>query len=260
MDAIVTAPAKSFKPLRFLPFWAVFQMDVHQTLRSWVYRVWLLLSLIAAVGYLLYRFGAYREAGMVQPASETMSDILRWTVLGSVTLIIILTAGSITGERSTMADSVLCRGISRHQYFLGKWTARLTTILGTFFLLGAIVLLGSVFLLHDDNLSLLGSGVALLTVAALLTIIITCGVTISAIFNSTLLSVAVLWLVLYGTGFALALLPASYPSPDRALQNLPNILRGQFDWATIGRLIWGTGLTSLIIAAVGMHHFSRRDV
>jgi ABC-2 type transport system permease protein len=260
MDANVAAPVKNFKPLRFLPYWAVFQMDIHQTLRSWVYRVWFLLSLTAAVGYLLYRFGAYREAGIVQPASEMMSDLLRWTVLGSVTLIIILTAGSITAERGTMADSILCRGISRHQYFLGKWTSRLATILGTFFVLATIVLLGSYFFLHDDNLHLLGCGVALLTVASLLAIIITCGVTISAVFNSTLLSVAVLWLVLYGTGFALALLPASYPSPDRAMQNLPNILRGQFDWPTVGRLMWGAGLTSLIIAAVGMFHFSRRDV
>src|SRR6516162_2986016 len=165
MDPVVAAPPKSFKPLRFLPYWAVFQMDVHQTLRSWVYRVWLLLSLSAAIGYLLYRFGAYREAGMVQPASDLMSDLLRWTVLGSVTLIIILTAGSISAERGTMADSVLCRGISRYQYFLGKWHSRLVTVLGTFFTLAAVVLVGSFFLLRDENLSPVGGVVALLTVA-----------------------------------------------------------------------------------------------
>jgi ABC-type transport system involved in multi-copper enzyme maturation permease subunit len=260
MDAAVPSQAKQLKPVRFLPYWAVFQMDVHQTLHSWVYRVWVLLSLLAAVGYLLYRFGAYREAGMVQPASELMSDLLRWTVLGSVTLIIVLTAGSISTERATMADSVLSRGISRYQYFLGKWHARVATVLGTFFVLAAVVLLGSFFLLHDDNLSLMGSVVALLTVAALLLMVVTCGVTISAISNSTLLSVAVLWLVLYGTGFVLSLLPASYPSPDRALKHLPNILRGQYDWPTVGRLLWGSSLTSLIIAAIGMFHFGRRDV
>ena len=27
---------------RWLPYWAVFQYDVGQTLRSWVYRVWVL--------------------------------------------------------------------------------------------------------------------------------------------------------------------------------------------------------------------------
>jgi ABC-type transport system involved in multi-copper enzyme maturation permease subunit len=260
MDIPAPTPTKDFKPLRFLPYWAVFQMDVHQTLRSWVYRVWVLLSLSAAVGYLLYRFGAYREAGMVQPASDLMSDLLRWTVLGSVTLIIILTAGSISAERGTMADSVLCRGISRYQYFLGKWHSRLVTVLGTFFTLAAVVLVGSFFLLRDENLSPVGGVVALLTVAALLMMVVTCGVTISAISNSTLLSVAVLWLVLYGTGFVLALLPDSYPSPDRALHNLPEILRGQYDWETVGRLLWGAGLTSLIVAAVGMFHFGRRDV
>jgi hypothetical protein len=259
MDVVAEPTPKEFKPLRFLPYWAVFEMDVHQTLRSWVYRVWVLLSLLAAVGYLLYRFGAYREAGMVQPASEVMSDVLQWTAFVSVTLIIILTAGSITAERGTMADSILCRGISRHQYFLGKWSARLATVLGTFFLLASGVLLGSHFLLHDDNLSLVGSMVGLATVGALLAIIITCGVTISAIFNSTLLSVAILWLVFYGTGFILHLLP-HVPSPDRALQELPKILRGQFDWTNVGRLLWGAGLTTLIIGAVGMFHFSRRDV
>jgi ABC-2 type transport system permease protein len=260
MDAVPTSQNKPFKRVRFLPYWAVFQMDLHQTVRGWVYRAWLLLSLLAAVGYLIYRFGAYREAGMVQPASELTSDLLRWIVLGSVTLIIILTAGTISAERGTMADSVLCRGISRHQYFLGKWHARLALVLSTFFMVAVVVLLGGFLLLHDDHLSLIGSLVALLTVAALLVIIITCGVTISAFSNSTLLSVTALWLLLYGTGFALSLMPVHIPSPDRALKNLPNILRGQYDWVTVGRLWWIAALTSLCIAAVGMFHFGRRDV
>jgi ABC-2 type transport system permease protein len=147
-------PAKRVRINRFLPYWAVFQADIRQTLHSWVYRVWVLLCVLAAVGYLVYRFGAYREAGMVQPVTDLMSDLLRWTVLGSVTLIIVLTAGSITSERGTLADSVLSRGISRYQYFLGKWHARLAALLGTFFCFGVIVLVGSFFLLHDENLSL----------------------------------------------------------------------------------------------------------
>src|SRR2546421_11548279 len=121
MDA-VTAPAspRMVKVNRWLPYWAVFQADLHQTLRSWVYRTWVLTSVLAAVGYLLYRVGVYREAGIIQPASVLVSDLLRWTVLGSVTMIIVLTVGTIVSERGTMADSVLSRGISRHQYFLGQ--------------------------------------------------------------------------------------------------------------------------------------------
>ena len=58
-----------------------------------------------------------------------LSDLLRWTLLGSVRFIVVLSAGSISSERGTLADSVLSRGISRHQYFLGKWHARLASVM-----------------------------------------------------------------------------------------------------------------------------------
>src|SRR5262245_62802226 len=125
---------------------------------------------------------------MISPASALISDLLRWTVVGSVTLIIVMTVGSIASERGTMADSVLSRGISRYQYFLGKWHARLVTVLGSFFVMGALWLLASFFLLHQD-LQLHGALVALVTVAALLTTVISLGVTVSAISNSTVLGI-----------------------------------------------------------------------
>src|SRR5205085_1235252 len=144
-----------------------------QTLSSWIYRVWVLVSLGAAVGYLLYRFGAKQVGGFVQPAPEMISDLMNWVAFGSVTLVIVLTAGAVCSERGTMADSVLSRGISRYQYFLGKWHARLAVVLGTFFLIALLALIGSIFMLHSDSLSLVGCVVALGTVAALLVMVIT---------------------------------------------------------------------------------------
>jgi len=180
-------------------------------------------------------------------------------VLGSVALIIALTGGSISSERGTMADSVLSRGISRYQYFLGKWHARLAVVLGTFFFTGLFALLGSYFFLHED-LSLGGSLVALITIIALLATVTTCGVTVSAIANSTLFGMAVLWMLLYGSAFAMSLLPADFPSPDRALNNLPQIVRGYYDGHLLLRLIGWSMLTSCAVALVGMVYFSRRDV
>jgi ABC-type transport system involved in multi-copper enzyme maturation permease subunit len=250
------------KPIRYnrwLPYWAVLQDDVQQTLRSWVYRVWVALTVLAVAGYLLYRLGPYREAGIIQPASEYVSVLLRWTAAVSVTRIIILTAGSISAERGTVADSVLSRGISRHQYFLGKLHARLVTVLTTYFLLGGTALLCSYFLLHED-LSLTGSLVGLTTVAALLAAVITCGVTISAMVNSTLVGVAVLWVVLYGGGFALSLLPDKLPSPDRALACLPYILRGHYNLEALGELAGWALAASFLTSLVGLVTFSRKDV
>src|SRR5438270_751329 len=244
MDAPTPVPAKPVRINRWLPYWAVFQADVHQTLRSWVYRTWVLMLLLAAVGYLLYRVGVYREAGILQPASVLVSDLLKWTVVGSVTLIIVLTAGSISSERGTMADSVLSRGISRYQYFLGKWHARLATVLGSFFVMGGLWLAASHFLLHED-LCLHGALMAMVTVAALLAAVITLGVSVSALVNSTVLGIAILWMVLYGFGFLLSMLPDRVPSPDRALRTLPFVLRGHYDAEVLGELIaWAGGVSA----------------
>src|SRR5581483_2171603 len=123
---------KSAEIRRWLPYWAVFQADIHQTLRSWLYRGWVLFSLIAMGGYLVYRYAPYHDAGIVFNASNYLSDLLKWTVLVSAALVVVLTAGCISSERGTMADSVLSRGISRYQYYLGKWHARLMTMLGAY--------------------------------------------------------------------------------------------------------------------------------
>jgi hypothetical protein len=158
-----------------------------------------------------------------------------------------------------MADSVLSRGISRYQYFLGKWHARLATVLGTFLVMGILALTASFFLLHED-LSLTGSLVALATVAALLAAVITSGVTVSAMVNSTVVAIAVLWILLYGAGFALSMLPAHYPSPDRIVASLPGVLRGFYDLTALGRLVGYSALISFVMALVGLISFSRRDV
>jgi ABC-2 type transport system permease protein len=244
---------------RWLPYWAVFQADARQTVHSWVYRAWVLVSVLSAVGYLLYRVGVYREAGILEQASTLISDLLRWCIFGSLTLIIVLTAGSISAERGTMADSVLSRGISRYQYFLGKWHARLATVLGTFLVMGMLALICSFILLHED-LSLIGSLVALVTVTALLGLVVSAGVTASAVFTSTLLGIAVLWITVYGAGLALTLLPLDFPSPYQAINSLPFILRGEYNLYALGRLIGWSAAASCVLAFFGLAYFSRRDV
>jgi len=258
MDA--SPPTKTAKINRFLPYWAVFQADLKQMLRSWLYRAWVLLSTAAAVGYLMYRYGAKQEAGIIQSAPEMMSNLLSYVVLASVTLIIVLTAGAICSERGTMADSVLSRGISRFQYFMGKWHARIATVLGTFFLMSILSLVAAYFLLHSEQLSLSGCVIALLTVGAILTVVITCGVSVSAVANTTVVSIAVAWMVLHVGAFLLSLAPVTYPAPDRALKNLPNILRGLYDVKGLLELIGWSAAVSVGLAVVGMVHFARRDV
>ena len=137
-------------------------------------------------------------------------------------------------------------------------SAALLTLV-TFLIMGLLALAGSFFLFNED-LNWGGSLMALLTLVAFLAVVATCGVTVSAISNSTVLGIAVLWLALYGVGFALSLLPAPIMTPVRVLENLPNTLRGYYDIAVLGKLIGWSMLSSVGMASIGLVYFSRRDV
>ncbi|HVS39202.1 MAG TPA: ABC transporter permease subunit [Gemmataceae bacterium] len=261
MDAVVEKK-KPVAVLRWLPYWAVFQYDVGQTLRSWVYRVWVLAVLLGVGGFLLRGFFLTQEAGYFQQASTLFSNVLQGAVLGSLAFVVVLSGGCISSERGTLADSVLSRGISRYQYFLGKWHARLATVLGTYLVLSLLALAGSLALVHED-VTLDGGLVALAVVGVLLAAVTTIGVAVSAVSNNTLLGVAGLWVALYGSGFALSLnwvrkvLPNS---PAVVFNRLPNILCGYYNFDDLGPLLAWSGAVSLAAALAGMICFSRRDV
>ncbi len=258
MEATATPTAVRIN--RWLPYWAVLQADVRHTLRSWVYRTWIILSIMTAGGYLLYRLGGEQIAGILHPNSTLLSDLLQWTVIGSVTLIITLTVSSITSERGTMADSVLSRGISRHQYFLGKWHARLITILLSFLFMTGLWLLASYFLLEAD-ISFRGVFWAVATISCMLIAIISCGVAISAISNSTVLGIAMLWLTLYGISFLMGLLATRVPSPEKFMESLPLVLQGRYsDVESLVHLMSWSLMISFVMSLVGMAVFARRDI
>ncbi len=248
---------------KFLPYWAVLQTDLRQTMRGWVYRLWVFMAVLAASGVLLYRVGVHKEAGMFQSAAAQCGDLLRMLVLGSLALIVVLAVSAVGAEKGTVADSVLSRGISRHQYFFAKWHARIGVVAVTFAVLAAAVLAATYFLFKSDaesDLSLIGGLMAILTVCAVLIAIVSWGVTIGALTNGTLLGITVFWLVLYGAGFLLTLMPESYPSPDRELSRLKFVLMGQYNTAVLTNLMLGSLAASAVAAAVGLLGFSKSDV
>ena len=256
-------PVVSVRFNKFLPYWAVFQTDLRQTARSWVYRLWVLMTVLAATGLLLYRVGLHKEAGIFQSAAAQSGDLFRLMVIGSLALVVVMAVSAISSERGTVADSVLSRGISRHQYFLAKWHARLVVVTATFALLSFAVLLASYFLFKDDSqtdLSLMGGLTAVLAVCAVLAAIVSWGVTIGALSNGTVLGITVFWLVLYGSGFVLSLLPEPWPSPERQLARLKFVLQGQYNPAMLTQLLTASGVLCALAAVVGLVGFSKRDV
>src|SRR5437763_1963223 len=256
VPAAVVAP---FKYRRWLPYWAVLRTDVRQTFRSWVYRLWVVVTILAAGGFLLYRFGVHREAGLTQPAAVHTSDLLRAVALGSLALIVILCVSSISSERGTLADSVLSRGISRYQYFLAKWHARTVVVVLTFAAMSSAMLGAFHFLLTDD-LSLGGCLAAVVTISALLAAVVAMGVAVGSVSNSTVVGITALWIALYGAGLLMTLLPSTYPTPQKVLSRLPHVLQGQYNMSSLADWVLCELAAAVGSAVAGLLGFARKDV
>lgn len=261
MDATPSVVTVRFN--KFLPYWAVFQTDLKQTLRSWVYRLWVIMTVFAAGGFLLYRVGLHQEAGIVQSAAAQCGDLFRLMFMGSLALIVVLGVSAVGAERGTLADSILSRGISRYQYFLAKWHARLVVVVATFAALATAVMLAGYFLFKSDaesDLNLGGAFAAVLAVGALLAVIVSWGVVVGALTHGTVLGITVFWLLLYGVGFLLTLMPEPWPSPERELARLKFVLRGQFNEMFLLNLVLMCGLLCVAAGSLGLLGFSKRDV
>ena len=243
----------------FLPYWAVLQTDLRETASSWVYRLWVAVFALGAGAFLLYKFGVYRETGVVQLPTVSTYALLRGVGVGGLALVALLSVSAVSSERSSVADAVLCRGISRHQYFLAKWHARMAVVVTTFVLLAAPVLALHAAL-FDSQVTPDGAAVAVALVALGLTAVVSWGVTVGALANSTVASITAFWLLLYGGGALTTLLPDSYPSPDRVLGRLPYVLHGEYDLGVVARVAAVTTGISLVAAVVGLIGFGRKDV
>lgn len=249
---------------RLLPYWAVLQTDLRSTLRSWVYRLWVLLMAVSAGGYLLYEFGARNEAGLFRTGSVQVKDVFRSVALGSLALVAVMAVGSISSERATVADSVLSRGISRYQYFLAKWHSRTVSVVCTFCLFAGIIVVAHWLLFgrtHDESdVTFRGALIAALAIGAGLAVLVALGVSIGALSNGTVTGITVFWLLLYGGMLVLSLLPDPYPSPGRVLDRLQIILRDKYDDGLLWRYLGGAGVLALTAATVGAVGFNRKDV
>jgi len=244
---------------RFLPYWAVFQTDLRAAPKNWVWRTWVIAAVIAGVLYLTHRFAVYREAMLVQTVDKVVANLLHWTALGTITLVVAFSSGAIAPERGNLADSVLCRGISRYQYFLAKLHARLFAVLGTYFVFTLLLLTVAVFV-FPGALTPTGCAAALGAIGAILAAVVCCGVTASALCGSTVLAVVLLWVGLYALGFVLTLLPKDYLTPDRLIDALPAVLRGYFDRVEMWRLIAASLAAAAVATLTGLVKFARSDV
>ncbi|MFO0811781.1 MAG: ABC transporter permease subunit [Gemmatales bacterium] len=259
------------QPSRWLPLWSILEMDLKQTVKSWLYRIAILVVVVVSVGVLLNRAAIHREAGVVQYASMHVGNFLQYTILFGAALSALFTASAIAGERGNLIDSTLCRGVGRWHFYIGKWMARTVAVLGGFLAVGLIFMVASVFILKSD-LDFDHCLVALLLVSSILWLMVSVTMAVSATANNTMLSLGVVLFVLYGILAVLWLVPLESFTLTKFLNTMTimirtddvNIsqgtIRGPLPMMPYLKFAGYIALSGCAVAGVGMLHFMRKDV
>jgi hypothetical protein len=265
---------------RLLPVWAVFLDDIRQTVRHWAFLTWGMLGLAAALIWFVspqptsgspptpQAAAVTGEAS--EPSLETSSAARRPTaadfggrILGAHVLVwavfvIALGASAIAAEAEIAPEAILCRGVSRWQYYLAKCASRVAMVSLLFAGLTVAPLgLAALRLTNDLNLSasLHTLGIGLLYLSALTVI----GVAASSWFTNPLISVVVCWMGLYGMGIVVAVLELTGLSPLGLSAQLPMLLRGETT-ALDGRHLLSVLVTGAFASTLlSLSYFSFRD-
>lgn len=235
-----------------MPYLALLEADLTSMVRSWVVRIWLVLTALQA---LVMTVNAVTE-GL---AAETFAGLLATFPLIWSTFAIVVSAGAISSEAGVVADSVLSKAVTRYEYVLAKMTSRLITVLGVYLL---VILPSAYVILRNAQDELTGAGVAwaLVIVGMTLVLLTSLGVTFSTIFNRTLVAVVAAWFLWYVAGAIFGLVGVEYLSPLLIIDSLPGMVQGDYAVSDQWRILSSFGLLAAMLVLVAVWYFGRKDL
>ena len=237
-------------------FWALLQWELWKLARSWMLRLWLLLT--ALVGIFLVVVSA--NAGEEEAASQLFSDALSlYLTIGSV-VFIVLSGSSVASEREVVGDSILCRPVTRYHYILSKIASLVLTVLALYLLvtIPAGYLMGRYH--PDSDLAVAGVTYGILSVGMILAALATLGVAVSTLFNNTVLAVVVVALIWLSLGLIFSFLNISFLSPANLVEKLPQVMTGDFSGAEQWKIVGSFAGLMALFSTLAVRAFLYKDL
>jgi ABC-type transport system involved in multi-copper enzyme maturation permease subunit len=112
---------------RLMPFLAILRYDLRTLMASWLVRLWLAGSVLLT---LLVIAVCWRTA----PTAELIAGLLApYLVFPWFLVVLALGVDPVSAARTeALADGILCRPVTRAEYLLASWAARVVIVLGNF--------------------------------------------------------------------------------------------------------------------------------
>lgn len=210
------APASAFAETRklgtrMMPYMAILRHDLRSLWQSWLVRLWLGATALLTLVLVGSNWTQFRDGTLIA------SLLFPYLVFPWFFVVVVLGVGPVSGSRSeALADGILSRPVSRCEYLLATWSARVVLVLGVYLVvtIPAVVL---VILARrpvpEDTVTVYGIVTALGVVGLVLTFLVSLGFLMGTLLRKPLLAVVVLVFVWYPIGLILSVFSLEEFSP-----------------------------------------------
>jgi len=186
---------------KLMPYLAILEHDLRALWASRLVRLWLAATAVMTLLLAAANWAKFQDATLIA------SLLFPYLVFPWFFVVVVLGVSPVSGARAeVLADGILSRPVSRCEYLLAAWSARVLLVLGVY-LVVAVPAVAIVTLakrpVPEDTVTLFGIASSLGVVALVLTFLVSLGFLAGTLLRKPLLAAVVLVFVWYPIGVVL---------------------------------------------------------
>ena len=209
--SVSTRAAKENLRTRMMPCSAILLHDLKTLRQSWLVRLWLVGTVLLTFILIGANWAQFRDGTLIA------SFLFPYLVFPWFFVIVVLGVNPVSGAQSeTLADGFLSRPVSRAEYVLAAWSARVVLVLGVYLIVtvpAVILVMLAKRPVPEDKVTVYGIITALSVVGFVLTFLVSLGFLMGTLLRKPLLAVVVLVFIWYPIGLILSVFSLEEFSP-----------------------------------------------
>jgi ABC-type transport system involved in multi-copper enzyme maturation permease subunit len=206
-----------------MPSLAIFRHDLRTLWGGWLVRLWLVATALLTFLLLSSNWGRFQTAPLIA------SLLFPYLVFPWFLVAMVLGISPVSGSRAeALADGILSRPVTRYEYLLAAWAARVVTVLGAYLVVVAPATVLAVWAqrpVAEDHVTLYGVLGSLLVVGLVLTFLVSLGFLLGTLMRNSLLATVILVFVWFPVNMILNTFSLEEFSPISLNQAIPTLLR-----------------------------------
>jgi len=196
---------------RMMPYMAILKHDMKTLWRSRLVRLWLGATALLTLLLVGSNWANFMDGTLIALL------LFPYLVFPWFFVVVVLGVTPVSGSQAeTLADGILCRPVSRFEYLLASWSARVLLVLSVYL----VVIIPAVILVMlakrpvpEDTVTVYGIITALGVVGLVLTFLVSLGFLTGTLLRKPLLAVVVLIFIWYPIGLILSIFSLEELSP-----------------------------------------------